>query len=130
MFGIFKNNKPEIHKMIKQAIQEEERWFNGVLADVRTKVSNNEEFDVFKYCMDVERQKSKDSFDQTDKYVDNASSREMFQTLNKICPDATYDVDNDSTSGTVKGMQIFLKRHKIFRHSFVSVSASKYHLFE
>jgi len=87
MFGIFKNNKPEIHKMIKQAIQEEERWFNGVLADVRTKVSNNEEFDVFKYCMDVERQKNKDSFDLTDKYVDNASSSAhagLIRTLRRL----------------------------------------------
>jgi len=129
MFGIFKDNKPEIHKMIKKAIIEEERWFTGVLADVRSKV-NNADFDVYKYCMDVDSQKMKDSFNNPMLEVYGASSREMFQTLNKISPDAKYNVDNDSASGTVKGMQIFLMRHSKFGPTFVSVNATKYHSLE
>ena len=130
MFGIFKDNKPEIHKMIKKAIQEEEFWFNEVLSDVRRKVSNNKEFDVYKYCIDIDLQKSKDSFNKPMLEVGGASSREMFQTLNKICPDAEYNVDNDSASGTVKGMHIFLLRHTKFGPTFVSVNATKYHSLE
>ncbi len=130
MFGIFKDNKPEIHKLIKKAIQEEERWFNEILVDVRSKVANNKDFDVYKYCMDVDSQKMKDSFNNPMLEVHGASSREMFQTLNKICPDAKYDVDNDTASGTVKGMQIFLMRHSKFGPTFVSVNATKYHSLE
>ena len=57
--------------------------------------------------------------------VERASSREMFQTLNKICPDAEYNVDNNTAVGTVKGHSIFMMRHKGLRNHYVSISATK-----
>lgn len=126
MFGFFKNNKPEIQKQINQAILEEKKRLKSIKEDISSKLSNNEEVDKIQYSLNLMLHSSSSTiYKKENLIVEKASSREMFQTLNKICPDAEYNVDNDIVKGTVKGHSVFMMRHKGLRNHYISISASK-----
>jgi alpha-acetolactate decarboxylase len=125
MFGFFKNNKPEIQKQINQAILEEKRRLESIKEDISSKLSNNEEVDKILYSVNLMLlNPSSTVYKKENMIVKNASSREMFQTLNKISPDAEYNVENDTATGTVKGYRIFMMRHQGFRYHYISISAT------
>jgi len=128
MFGFLKDNKPEILKQINNAIIEENKRLSFEIEHLINKLNSGEIFsdmEISQYIINIELNSPIDgSYEKEMKEVENASSREMFQALNKISPDAKYNVDNDSASGTVKGYNIFLMRHKGFGKEIVVVSAS------
>jgi hypothetical protein len=85
MFGFFKDNKPEIQKQIKQAILEEERRLKSIKEDINIKLSNNEAIDIIQYGINLMLHGSFDTiYKKENMIVEKASSREMFQALNKI----------------------------------------------
>ncbi len=130
MFSFLKNKGPEIQKQIDKAILEEKRRLESIKEDINIRLHNNGEIDVVEYDNSINLlpsayvDDSGNIYKKEDFIVSKASSREMFQTLNKICSDAEYDVKNDSVSGTVKGYFIFMMRQKGIRGYYVSISAT------
>lgn len=125
MFRFFKNNKSEIQKQINRAIFEEKRRLKSIKEDISSKLSNNEEIDKIQYSVNLMLPNpSSTLYKKENIIVENASSREMFQTLNKISPDAESNVENDTATGTVKGYGIFIMRHQGFRYNYISISAT------
>lgn len=125
MFGLFKDNKPEIQKQIKKAIIEEKKYLESIKKDISIKLSKGEDIDLNEYNVNLMiKNYSNCIYKKENLTIDNVSSREMFQALNKICPDAEYNVDDDTVTGTVKGHTIFMMRHKFLRNYYISVSAT------
>lgn len=125
MFGFLKNYKPEIQKQIDKAILEEKRRLESIKEDINIKLSQNEEVDESEYSIRLMFPSFSDIIYRKENFiVEKASSREMFQALNKICPDAEYNVDKDTATGTVKRHSIFMMRHKGLRGHYVSISAT------
>lgn len=128
MFGFLKDNKPEILKQINNAIIAENNRLNFEIETLINKLESGEissDMEISQYIFNIKLNSPIDrAYEKVMKEVENASSREMFQALNKISPDAKYNVDNDSASGTVKGYNIFLMRHKGFGKKFVGISAT------
>ena len=105
---------------------EEKRRLESIKEDITIKLSDNVEVEKIQYGISLMMPSfSWILYKKENIIVKKASSREMFQTLNKICPDAKYDVDNDTATGTVKGYNIFIMRHKGLRNHYVSISATK-----
>jgi hypothetical protein len=124
MFGFLKDNKPEIKEKIYEAIKEEEKFIQSVGKDIKnnldTFVSNT---DIASYVIEVECRLSNNFYEKKEIFVENASSREMFQALNSISSDAQYDEKNDYASGTVNGYTILMNKSKVLGKSLVSLQA-------
>ncbi len=71
---------------------------------------------------------SNNFYEKSNLYIEGASSKEMFQALNSISPDAKYDVENDYASGTVNGYRILMSKYKVLGKSQVGLEAKKYDL--
>ena len=124
--SLLQNNKPMIQRQIDKAIQEEKKRLNSIKKDIYNKLSNDQDIDVFQYNMNLIVHKINDDiYEKEFLIVEKATSREMFQTLNKICEDAKYNIENDSATGTVKGYNVFLMRHKGIGKYYISISATK-----
>lgn len=128
MFGLFKNNKPKIIEKIYEAIKEEEKFLQSVEKDIKSNINKfATEMDIIKYGTTVDiNGLSNDFYEKSNLYVEGASSREMFQALNSISPDAKYDVENDYASGTVNGYRVLMSKYKVLGKSCVGLEAKKY----
>lgn len=126
MFGFFKDNKPEILKHINLAILEENKRLKYGVDKLIEKLNDGiNEFELSQYIFNLKMDSPLDRpYEKKSLFVENASSREMFQALNNISSDAKYNVDKDYASGTVKGYNIFLMRHKGFGQTQVGISAT------
>lgn len=130
MFGLFKDNKPEIIKKIYEAIKEEEKLLHSIDDDIKRNIDNfATELEPIGYALNVYTIGLSDNiYKKQDIYVEGASSREMFQALNSISPDAKYYPEKDFASGTVNGYRISMSKYKIFGKSNVGLDAKKYDL--
>lgn len=128
MFGFLKDNKPEILKQINNAIIEENKRLKFEIEHLVKKLDLGEissDMEISQHIFNIKLDSPIDRvYEKNMKEVENASSREMFQALNKISPDVKYNVDNDSATGTVKGYNIFLMKHKGIGKKFVGISAT------
>lgn len=130
MFGLFKNNKPKIIEKIYEAIKEEEKFLQSVEKDIKSNIDKfATEMDIINYATTINISGLSNNFyEKSNLYIEGASSREMFQALNSISPDAKYDVENDYASGTVNGYRILMSKYKVLGKSQVGLEAKKYDL--
>lgn len=130
MFGLFKNNKPKIIEKIYEAIKEEEKFLQSVEKDIKSNIDKfATEMDIINYATTINISGLSNNFyEKSNLYIEGASSREMFQALNSISPDAKYDVENDYASGTVNGYRILMSKYKVLGKSQVGLEAKKYNL--
>ncbi len=130
MFGLFKNNKPKIIEKIYEAIKEEEKFLQSVEKDIKSNIDKfATEMDIINYATTINISGLSNNFyEKSNLYIEGASSREMFQVLNSISPDAKYDVENDYASGTVNGYRILMSKYKVLGKSQVGLEAKKYDL--
>lgn len=97
MFGFFKDNKPEILKQIYNAIKEENIRLKYLIEDLKSNLQSNKDFDISNYIFNfrvgffINKEYKKNFI-----FVENVSSREMFQALYKISQDAEYNEKNDT----------------------------------
>ncbi len=130
MFGLFKNNKPKIIEKIYEAIKEEEKFLQSVEKDIKSNIDKfATEMDIINYATTINISGLSNNFyEKSNLYIEGASSKEMFQALNSISPDAKYDVENDYASGTVNGYRILMSKYKVLGKSQVGLEAKKYDL--
>ncbi len=115
---------------IYEAIKEEEKFLQSVEKDIKSNIDKfATEMDIINYATTINISGLSNNFyEKSNLYIEGASSREMFQVLNSISPDAKYDVENDYASGTVNGYRILMSKYKVLGKSQVGLEAKKYDL--
>lgn len=132
IFGLFKDNKPKIIENIYEAIKEEEKFLQSVEEDIKKNIDKfSTETDIIEYGITLNIQSlSNNLYKKNSFYIEGVSSREMFQALNSISPDAKYNPENDYASGTVNGYRILMSKYKILGKSEAGIDAKKYASFD
>lgn len=118
MFGLFTDNKPKIIASIQKAMISEEVYVALLMEEVIDEIKKGNKPNYMLYATSggmPGRQKHKK--DPT--IISGASSREMFQALNQISSDATYDAASDYALGSVDRFNVSLTRRfgKIHIHA-------------
>ena len=115
MFGLFRDNKPMVIDAIMSSLEAENNHVELLKKEVMEEIRNGNKPNYIMYALNTMVKHKKDQVT-----IAAISSREMFQALNKISEDATYDAAKDYAMGHVDGYHISLMK----RQGKTSISAS------